>query len=201
MPGHSTLLAITVFTPALAGCLLLLSWLQHRRVTALALCIGRSFAVVTASCSRNHVYKNSATSYMIRRTRWLGSRLMAMSERLADASRRQAPPLVRHGHDGFIHRLWANRVRINSRPPARACRCRSDAWCRVTQALRVRWKRARIPSGLCHFRGRPSGRAGIFENQPQQSYSGSFATVGRGPGIEINHGGGSYAFFKDQQSY
>ena len=37
MPGHSTLLAITVFTPALAGCLLLLSWLQHRRVTALAL--------------------------------------------------------------------------------------------------------------------------------------------------------------------
>ena len=83
-------------------------------------CIARSFAVVTASCSRNHVYKNSATSYMIRRTRWLGSRLMAMSERLADASRRQAPPLVRHGHDGFIHRLWANRVRINSRPPARA---------------------------------------------------------------------------------
>jgi diguanylate cyclase (GGDEF)-like protein len=32
-----TLLAITVFTPGLAGCLLLLSWLQHRRVTALAL--------------------------------------------------------------------------------------------------------------------------------------------------------------------
>jgi len=31
------LLAITVFTPALAGCLLLLSWLQHRRVSALAL--------------------------------------------------------------------------------------------------------------------------------------------------------------------
>jgi diguanylate cyclase (GGDEF)-like protein len=30
-------LAITVFTPALAGCLLLLSWLQHRRVAALAL--------------------------------------------------------------------------------------------------------------------------------------------------------------------
>ena len=37
MPGHSTLLAITVFTPALAGYLLLLSWLQHRRVSALAL--------------------------------------------------------------------------------------------------------------------------------------------------------------------
>jgi diguanylate cyclase (GGDEF)-like protein len=37
VPGHSTLLAITVFTPALAGCLLLFSWLQHRKVTALAL--------------------------------------------------------------------------------------------------------------------------------------------------------------------
>jgi diguanylate cyclase (GGDEF)-like protein len=31
------MLAVTVITPALAGCLLLLSWLQHRRVTALAL--------------------------------------------------------------------------------------------------------------------------------------------------------------------
>jgi diguanylate cyclase (GGDEF)-like protein len=37
VPDHSTLLAITVFTPALAGCLLLLTWLQHRRLTALAL--------------------------------------------------------------------------------------------------------------------------------------------------------------------
>src|ERR1700722_1597675 len=36
-PGLSTLLAITVFTPALAGCLLLFSWLQHRRIVALAL--------------------------------------------------------------------------------------------------------------------------------------------------------------------
>jgi hypothetical protein len=35
--GHPPLLAITVLTPALAGCLLLLSWLQHRRVTALAI--------------------------------------------------------------------------------------------------------------------------------------------------------------------
>jgi diguanylate cyclase (GGDEF)-like protein len=35
--GLSPLLAITVLTPALAGCLLLLSWLQHRRVTALAI--------------------------------------------------------------------------------------------------------------------------------------------------------------------
>ena len=37
MLSHSPLLAVTVFTPALAGCLLLLSWLQHRKVTALAL--------------------------------------------------------------------------------------------------------------------------------------------------------------------
>jgi diguanylate cyclase (GGDEF)-like protein len=37
VPSHSTLLAMTVFTPALAGCLLLLSWFQHRKVTALAL--------------------------------------------------------------------------------------------------------------------------------------------------------------------
>jgi diguanylate cyclase (GGDEF)-like protein len=35
--AHSTLLAITVFTPGLAGCLLLFSWLQHRKITALAL--------------------------------------------------------------------------------------------------------------------------------------------------------------------
>ena len=32
-----TLLAITVFTSGVAGCLLLLSWLQHRTVFALAL--------------------------------------------------------------------------------------------------------------------------------------------------------------------
>jgi diguanylate cyclase (GGDEF)-like protein len=37
VPAHSTLLAMMVFTPALAGCLLLFSWLQHRKVTALAL--------------------------------------------------------------------------------------------------------------------------------------------------------------------
>src|SRR5215212_2265041 len=32
----TTLLAFIVFTSAVAGCLLLLSWLQHRRITALA---------------------------------------------------------------------------------------------------------------------------------------------------------------------
>jgi diguanylate cyclase (GGDEF)-like protein len=37
VPSLSTLSAIAVFTPALAGCLLLLSWLQHQRMTALAL--------------------------------------------------------------------------------------------------------------------------------------------------------------------
>jgi diguanylate cyclase (GGDEF)-like protein len=44
--GHSPLLAVTVFTPALAGCLLLLSWLQHRKVNALALW---GFGFITAS--------------------------------------------------------------------------------------------------------------------------------------------------------
>ena len=37
MASLSTLLALTVFTPAVAGCLLLLSWLQNRRIVALAL--------------------------------------------------------------------------------------------------------------------------------------------------------------------
>jgi diguanylate cyclase (GGDEF)-like protein len=36
VPSHSTLLAITVFTPAIAGCLLLLGWLQHKGIVALA---------------------------------------------------------------------------------------------------------------------------------------------------------------------
>jgi diguanylate cyclase (GGDEF)-like protein len=35
VPNLTTLLAITLFTPALAGGLLLLSWLQHRRILAL----------------------------------------------------------------------------------------------------------------------------------------------------------------------
>jgi diguanylate cyclase (GGDEF)-like protein len=35
VPSLTTLLAIAVFTPALAGCLLLLSWLQHRSIAAL----------------------------------------------------------------------------------------------------------------------------------------------------------------------
>ena len=35
VPSLTTLLAIAVFTPAVAGCLLLLFWLQHRRIVAL----------------------------------------------------------------------------------------------------------------------------------------------------------------------
>jgi diguanylate cyclase (GGDEF)-like protein len=35
--SYPPLLAVTVITPAVAGCLLLLSWLQHRKITALAL--------------------------------------------------------------------------------------------------------------------------------------------------------------------
>jgi diguanylate cyclase (GGDEF)-like protein len=37
VPNLTTLLAITIFTPAVAGGLLLLSWLQHRRIVALGL--------------------------------------------------------------------------------------------------------------------------------------------------------------------
>ena len=48
MLSHSPLLAITVFTPAVAGCLLLLSWLQHRKVTALALW-GSGFITASAA--------------------------------------------------------------------------------------------------------------------------------------------------------
>lgn len=46
VPNLTTLLAITVFTPAVAGCLLLLSWLQDRRVVALGLW---GFGFITAS--------------------------------------------------------------------------------------------------------------------------------------------------------
>ena len=42
-----TLLAITVFTSALAGCLLL-SWLQHRRIFALALW-GSAFVIAAVA--------------------------------------------------------------------------------------------------------------------------------------------------------
>jgi diguanylate cyclase (GGDEF)-like protein len=46
VPNLTTLLAIAVFTPALAGCLLLLSWLQHRRIVALGVW---GFGFITAS--------------------------------------------------------------------------------------------------------------------------------------------------------
>jgi diguanylate cyclase (GGDEF)-like protein len=50
VPGHSTLLVIAVFTPALSGCLLLLSWLQHRKVAALALW-GSGFIIASVATS------------------------------------------------------------------------------------------------------------------------------------------------------
>ena len=46
MPNLTTLLAIAVFTPAVAGCLLLLSWLQDRKVVALGVW---GFGFITAS--------------------------------------------------------------------------------------------------------------------------------------------------------
>jgi hypothetical protein len=46
VPNLTTLLAMVVFTPALAGCLLLLSWLRHRRETALVVW---GFGFITAS--------------------------------------------------------------------------------------------------------------------------------------------------------
>ena len=46
MPNLTTLLAIAVFTPAVAGCLLLLSWIQHRRIVALGVL---GFGFITAS--------------------------------------------------------------------------------------------------------------------------------------------------------
>jgi len=46
VPNLTTLLAISVFTPAVAGCLLLLSWLQDRRVVALGVW---GFGFITAS--------------------------------------------------------------------------------------------------------------------------------------------------------
>ena len=46
MPNLTTLLAISVFTPAVAGCLLLLSWIQHRRIVALGIW---GFGFITAS--------------------------------------------------------------------------------------------------------------------------------------------------------
>jgi hypothetical protein len=46
VPSLTILLAIAVFTPAVAGCLLLLSWLQHRTVVALGVW---GFGFITAS--------------------------------------------------------------------------------------------------------------------------------------------------------
>jgi diguanylate cyclase (GGDEF)-like protein len=58
VPDHSLLLATTVLTPALAGCLLLLSWLQHRRVIALALW-GSGFILASIATTLIIVLRNT----------------------------------------------------------------------------------------------------------------------------------------------
>jgi diguanylate cyclase (GGDEF)-like protein len=58
VPDDSLLLATTVLTPALAGCLLLLSWLQHRRVIALALW-GSGFIAASVATTLIIVLRNT----------------------------------------------------------------------------------------------------------------------------------------------
>jgi diguanylate cyclase (GGDEF)-like protein len=62
VPGHSTLLAVTVFTPALAGCLLLFSWLQHRKVIALALW-GSGFITASIATTLIIVYRGAIADF------------------------------------------------------------------------------------------------------------------------------------------
>jgi diguanylate cyclase (GGDEF)-like protein len=62
VPGHSTLLAVTVFTPALSGCLLLFSWLQHRRVTALALW-GSGFIIASIATTLIIVFRGAIADF------------------------------------------------------------------------------------------------------------------------------------------
>ena len=50
MPNLTTLSAVAVFTPALAGGLLLLSWVQHRKLTALAMW-GSGFIVASVAAT------------------------------------------------------------------------------------------------------------------------------------------------------
>jgi diguanylate cyclase (GGDEF)-like protein len=58
----TTLLAMTVFTPAVAGCLLLLSWLQHRKVSALALW-GSGFIVASVATTLIIVLRGSIPNF------------------------------------------------------------------------------------------------------------------------------------------
>jgi diguanylate cyclase (GGDEF)-like protein len=57
-----TLLAITVFTSGLAGCLLLLSWLQHRRIFALALW-GSAFIIAAIATVLIVVARNTVPDF------------------------------------------------------------------------------------------------------------------------------------------
>ena len=57
-----TLLAIAVFTPGLAGCLLLLSWLQHRRIFALALW-GSAFIIAAIATVLIVVARNTVPDF------------------------------------------------------------------------------------------------------------------------------------------
>ena len=57
-----TLLAITVFTSGLAGCLLLLSWLQHRRIFALALW-GSAFIIAAIATTLIVIARNTIPDF------------------------------------------------------------------------------------------------------------------------------------------
>jgi diguanylate cyclase (GGDEF)-like protein len=58
-----TLLAITVFTSGVAGCLLLLSWLQHRRIFALALW-GSGFMIAAIATVLIVVARNTVPDFL-----------------------------------------------------------------------------------------------------------------------------------------
>jgi hypothetical protein len=57
-----TLLAVTVFISGLAGCLLLLSWLQHRRIFALALW-GLAFIIAAIATVLIVVVRNTVPDF------------------------------------------------------------------------------------------------------------------------------------------
>jgi diguanylate cyclase (GGDEF)-like protein len=62
VPNLTTLLAITVFTPALAGCLLWLSWLRHRRIVALAVW-GSGFIVASVAATLIIVARGTISNF------------------------------------------------------------------------------------------------------------------------------------------
>lgn len=62
MPNLPTLLIITVFSSVLAGCLLLLSWVQHRRIFALALW-GTAFIVTAIATTLIVIERNTIPDF------------------------------------------------------------------------------------------------------------------------------------------